>query len=94
MSLTVCEHVANTHDRISCLRTLLCALMESLFDSWDVLIWNIIADCGVLEDAGEVGIRVVDLLIDGLHVADDSRVLTSTATLFLVQIVEGSLSAD
>ena len=63
MSLSIGEHVTAPHHWVARLWPLLRALMKSLLDGWDVLIWYIVTDCGVLEDAAEVGVIVVNLFI-------------------------------
>ena len=50
MSLAVGQDVAAANDRVARLRSLLRALVEGLLDRWDVLVWNIVARCGVFED--------------------------------------------
>ena len=89
MGLAICEDVACSDHRVTSLGTFFAAVVEGFLDGGDILVGHIVADRGVFEHAREVGVAVVDLVVDGLHVADDTGVLARTTALLLVQIVEG-----
>ena len=94
MSLSICQNVSATYNRVTCLRSLLCALVEGLFNRGNVLVWYIITGRGVLKNARHIGFRVVNIVIYGLQITDHTSILTSSSTLFLVQIVEFGLLSD
>jgi hypothetical protein len=49
VSLTIGKDILNTYDRIASLRSLLCALMESFFNSRNIFIRNVLSFSFVYE---------------------------------------------
>jgi len=94
MSLSIGENISASYHRVSRLWSLLCALVESFLDRWNVLVGHIISYCSIFEHAAKICIGVINLIIYGLHIPDDFSVLTSSSTLLLVQIVERGFSTD
>ena len=94
MGLSIGEHITASYHWVACLRSLLCTLMKGLFYARDVLIRHIITNGSILEDAAKVCIWVVDIFVYWLNVAYNFRILTSTTTLLLVQVVELCFSTD
>lgn len=84
VGLAVRERVLDTHDGISCLRTLLAALVECLLDSGDILVWHVASRGLVLKETAEVGIFARVVLRDWLDVSNDAGVLTCAARLLFV----------
>lgn len=94
MSSTIGKHILDSNHRVASFGSFLCAVVESFFNRWDVLIGNVVTCSGVFKHAGKVSVGVINLVIDRLNVSDDLGVLASTTTLLLVQIVELCLGAD
>lgn len=88
MSLTVSEHVLNTNYWITCLRSLLCALVESLFDSRNVFVGNILSLSFIYKLARKICIRASGILVNRLQITCNSGELTSTTRLFLVEEIK------
>jgi len=68
--------------------------MESLLDSRDVLVRNILALCAVLENVTHIGTCFGDVLVDRLDVTYDFSILTSTSRLLLVSVLEFTSAAN
>lgn len=92
MGLSIGEHVVNTNHRVAGLGALLGALVEGLFDRWDVLIGNVLTLGLVHELAREI--CLLSRLILWLDIANNLSVLSSTSRLLLVEEVEGCFVCD
>ena len=94
MRLSIRESVLHSNDGVAGLWALLAKLVERLLDGGHVLVRNVLPFGLVLEYVSQDRILRRNVLIYRLNVANDSRVLPSTARLLLVQVVEFVLSAD
>jgi hypothetical protein len=88
VSLTVSQHIFNTYHWVTSLRSLLSAFMESLFNGRNVFIGNVLTFSLINKLAGQIGIGTGGIFIDGFYVSHDSRELTSTTGLLLVEEIE------
>lgn len=88
MGLTISEHVLNTNYWITCLRSLLCALVERLFDSRNVFVGNILSLSFIYKLARKICIRASCILVNRLQITCNSGELTSTTRLFLVEEIK------
>jgi len=81
VSLSVFKDVPYTHHRVASLRSLLCALVESLLDRRDILIGDIVSFSSVLELAAEIRLTpffcILVTITNGLNITNNSGVLTS-----------------
>jgi hypothetical protein len=94
MSVSVFQHVSHTNDWVSCFWAFFAPFMECFLNGWYIFIWNILTFSCIHEYISHISIWVGDIFINWLNIPNDLSVLPSTSRLFLMQVIELSLSSD
>ena len=94
MCLTVLEDVSHADDGITCFGSILGEFVECLFNSWHVLVGNVLTLSFVEEHVVHFRIFISDVAVDRLDIAYNPGILSCSTTLLFVKIVEFMLGSD
>ena len=89
VGLTISQDISDTNHWVTGLRTLLCALVESLFNRRSIFVGDVLTFSLINKLASKICIFARSaIFIHRLYVSNDSSELASTTRLFLVKKVE------